>query len=89
LSVNYDNKIIEGWLVTPELFISKAFAGYTPNSNMQFVQGNASASAIVSFARNTGGWAAQLNYTQFMGPNTFTNIYRDRSFFAASGSYTF
>ena len=89
LSVNYDNKIIEGWLVTPEIFYQQAFAGYTPNSSMQFVQGNASASAIVSFARNAGGWAAQLNYTQFLGPNTYQNIYRDRSFFAVSGSYTF
>jgi hypothetical protein len=89
LSVNYDNKIIDGWLVTPEIFYQQAFGGYTPNSSMQFVQGNASASAIVSFARNTGGWAAQLNYTKFLGPNTYQNLYRDRSFLAATASYTF
>ena len=89
LSVNYDNKIIEGWLVTPEIYYQQSLAGYTPNLNTQFLQGNASASAIISFSRNTGGWAAQLNYTQFMGPNTYTNLFRDRSFFAVSGSYTF
>lgn len=90
LSVNYDNKIIEGWLVTPEIFYQRSLTGYTPNSQMQFMQGNSSVSAIVSFARNTGGWAAQLNYTQFMGgQNNLYNPYRDRSFLAASGSYTF
>jgi hypothetical protein len=89
-SVAYDGTIIPGWMVTPEIFYSRALSGRTPNMMATFMKGAQSASLIVTFAQNPLKWQFGVNYGKFWGGSSvYDQPFRDRDFFGAYASYNF
>jgi len=77
----YDGTLIEGWQVTPGIFMRRGLFGRTPNVTAQFMRGVTALNYYVNFVQNPQNWQVGLNYTHFMGGQSpLDNPVRDRDF---------
>lgn len=77
----YDGTLIQGWQVTPGIFVRRGLFGRTPNVTAQFMRGVTAMNFYVNFVQNPQNWQVGLNYTRFMGGKSpLDNPLRDRDF---------
>lgn len=77
----YDGTLIQGWQVTPGIFVRRGLVGRTPNVTAQFMRGVTAVNYYVNFLQNPPTWQVGLNYTRFMGGSSpLDNPLRDRDF---------
>lgn len=89
--LTYDGSLIPGWQVIPNIALSAAIKGDTPNMNFTWLEGMKSVALGVNFLQNPTTWQVSTVYAHYFGgnPTWVRGPYKDRDWFGATLTYNF
>ena len=91
LDMTWDGTLIPGWQVIPNVTVSVALGGDTPNANYNWMAGVVDTTYALTLTQNLQKWSASILYVTYRGgsPTIERNFYADRDWWGLSVTRTF